>query len=99
VTTESYFRRHFASASAVECRTSGEGDWRPFVRWVLKVLVGRIFSMIVNIDGGDGRWTVVPGRKKDSVGVGNEITVPKNAMFANHFDDRRGSKVSAAAVQ
>lgn len=55
--------------------------------------------MIVNIDGGDGRWTVAPGRKKDSVGVGNEITAPKNAMFANHFDDRRGSKVSAAAVQ
>jgi hypothetical protein len=42
---------------------------------------------------------VVPGRKKDAVGTGNDITAPKNAMFANHFDDKRGSKVSAAAAQ
>ena len=41
----------------------------------------------------------MPGRKKDAVGEGNEIIAPKNATFANHFDDSRGSKVSAAAAQ
>ena len=41
----------------------------------------------------------MPGRKKVAVGGGNEITVPKNAIFASHFDESRGSKVSAAAAQ
>ena len=69
------------------------------MRWVLKLLVGMIFSMIVGVDGGEGWQIVVPGRKKDAVGVGNEITTPKNATFVSHFDESRGSKVSAAAAQ
>ena len=55
--------------------------------------------MIVCIGGGDGRHVVVPGRNRHAAGVGNEITVPKNAKFASHFDDSRGSRVSAAAAQ
>ena len=55
--------------------------------------------MMVCVDGGDGWWIAVSGRKKDVVGTGNEITAPKNATFANHFEDSRGSKVSATAAQ
>lgn len=58
-----------------------------------------MFSIIVGIGGGDGWQIAVPERRKDVTGTGNEITAPKNAMFVNHFDDNRGSKVRAAAAQ
>jgi hypothetical protein len=37
--------------------------------------------------------------RNDETGTGWEMTSPKNAMLAIHFDDSRGSSVSATAGQ
>lgn len=36
------------------------------------------------------------GSLKLSVGTGKEATDPRKAMFASHFDDKRGSRVRPA---
>lgn len=70
-----------------------------------------MFSRIVESGGGVGwySWTgsavtveiAVLGleRKQEDSGIGREMTDPRKEMLAIHFDERRGSRVSAAADQ
>ena len=58
-----------------------------------------MFSRMVGRGGGVGLYWRVFGRKRQEVGTGNEMTTPKNATFVIHFEERRGSSVSAAPAQ
>jgi hypothetical protein len=49
--------------------------------------------------GGVGRYSFESSNKKEELGTGSEITEPKNAIFANHFEDKRGSRVNAMVCQ
>ena len=68
---------------------------------------GRMFSVREESGGGVGLYCGVAveeeaplgWRWKEETGTGREITWPKKAMLAIHFDERRGSRVSAAAGQ
>lgn len=37
--------------------------------------------------------------RKDDVGTGSDMTLPKKAILASHLDESRGSSVKAAADQ
>ena len=52
--TSVYFPRHLASASAVQCWTNGDGDWRPFDMLFFALTEGKTFSNIADNGGGDG---------------------------------------------
>jgi hypothetical protein len=60
---------------------------------------GKTFSRNAEIGGGLGRYKELPDSKNDASGMGSEMTLPKNAMFAIHFEDSRGSRVREAADQ
>lgn len=66
-----------------------------------------MFSVMEESGGGVGLYCGIEDEEeaavgwswKEEVGTGNEITWPKKAMLAIHFDERRGSRVNAAAGQ
>jgi hypothetical protein len=60
---------------------------------------GKVFSRKAGRGGGVGRYNELPGRKNDPSGTGSEMTLPKNAMFAIHLEDSRGSRVREADDQ
>jgi hypothetical protein len=60
---------------------------------------GKIFSRKEERGGGVGWYKELPGIKKDSSGAGREMTLPKNAIFAIHLEDSRGSRVRGADDQ
>lgn len=57
--------------------------------------------MIVESGGGAGlcKSDVVSERVKEDLGIGREIMEPNRETLAIHFDDKRGSRVRAAADQ
>lgn len=55
--------------------------------------------MMLVRDGGDGRKSVLLGSKNAEDGIGSDMTDPKYETFEIHFDDNRGSNVSAAPLQ
>lgn len=68
---------------------------------------GRIFSVRDESGGGEGLYCGAAVEDeaslgcnwKEETGTGRDMTWPKKAMLAIHFDERRGSRVSAAAGQ
>lgn len=68
---------------------------------------GRTFSVRDESGGGEGLYCGAAVEDeaslgcnwKEETGMGREMTWPKKAMLAIHFDERRGSKVNAAAGQ
>ena len=67
---------------------------------------GRMFSRMLERGGGLGLYSLVRSvevseevRKKHACGTGMEMTEPKKAMLAIHFEESRGSRVRAAPDQ
>lgn len=68
---------------------------------------GRMFSRIFERGGGVGLYSLVRSvavsegdvRKKQACGTEMEMTEPKKVMLAIHFEESRGSRVSAAPDQ
>ena len=59
-----------------------------------------MFSMMVDSGGGAGWYeSSAFSERNELCGTGREMTEPKKEILAIHFDERRGSSVSAAADQ